>query len=65
MYRFKLSIVLVCILGSLLYACTRNSSQSDLAGGFEDPSDSVKPWTYWFFIMIISRKKASTWTWMP
>jgi hypothetical protein len=49
MHKIKLTLALTCFLCGLLFSCARNTSDTGLASGFEDPPDSVKPWTYWFF----------------
>ena len=48
MISYKRCLFPALLLGGLLLSCTREIP-ADLSGGFVDPPESVKPWTYWFF----------------
>jgi hypothetical protein len=49
MDHIKHYLVTLCILGVFLSSCVENPPDGNLADGFDDPPDAVRPWTYWFF----------------
>lgn len=49
MQRSGFSLILAGMICGLSLSCIRHVSDAELEAGFQEPPDSVKPWTYWFF----------------
>jgi hypothetical protein len=49
MQPVKVLVILSCLLATGLGSASQEISRPDLVGEFEDPSESFKPWTFWFF----------------